>query len=72
MANSKEVTTVLALIASQLANDKSFEELHRSVKRLTLQMSCEGFFKTSGLPKHLKNEFSERYVNTVMVPWLYR
>lgn len=72
MANSKEVTTVLALIASQLASDKSFEWLHRSVKRLTLQMACDGFFKASRLPKRLEKEFSERYVNEIMLPWLYR
>ena len=71
MKNSPEVTTALAMLAARLSNDKTFAELPCGLKQLFFQVAGSSIFRFCGLQKDQEQEFSERFTETIIVPWCY-
>ena len=71
MKYTPEVTTVLAVLAARLSSDKAFERLPCGLKQVFFQVVGSNIFRFFGLSKDQEKEFSERYTETIIVPWCY-
>lgn len=71
MKNTPEITTALAFYAAMLSNDKDFVERSLGEKKVIFELYRWGLFRFFGLSKDQEKEFSERFTETIIVPWCY-
>ena len=71
MKNSPEVTTALAFFAAMCSNDKNFEEMPCGHKKVIFEMYRWWIFDFFYLSEDREQEFSERFTETIIVPWCY-
>ncbi len=71
MKNTPEVTTALAMLAARLSNDKTFAGLPCGLKQLFFQVAGSSIFRFCGLSTDQEKKFSERFTETIIVPWCY-
>lgn len=71
MKNTPEVTTALAFFAAMCSNDKNFEARPCGDKKVIFEIYRWWIFDFFHLPKDLEQEFSERFTETIIVPWCY-
>lgn len=71
MKNTPEVTTALAFFAAMLSNDKDLVERSPGMKKVVCEIYRWWIFDFFHLPKDLEQEFSERFTETIVVPWCY-
>lgn len=71
MKNTPEVTTALAFFAAMCSNDKKFAGLSCGDKKVIFEIHRWGIFDFFHLSKDQEQEFSERFTETIILPWCY-
>lgn len=71
MKNTPEVTTALAFFAAMCSNDKDLVERSLGMKKVVFEIYRWWIFDFFHLPKDLEKEFSERYTESIIVPWCH-
>lgn len=71
MTHTPEVTTALAIMAEKLSKHKTFKKMPCGFKRALLSAFAPVLFKRLDLKEDQKEEFTERFVDTILAPWCY-
>lgn len=71
MKHTAKVTTVLAIFATQLADDEMFQAFYEDEKIRALRLASALLEEHYGLLENeaLHEEFEIRFYNSIMVPW---
>ena len=71
MRNTAKVTTVLAIFATQLADDEMFQAFYEDEKIRALRFASALLEEHYGLLENeaLHEEFEIRFYNSIVVPW---
>lgn len=71
MGNTAKVTTVLAIFATQLADDEMFQAFYEDEKIRALRLASDLLEEHYGLLENeaLHEEFEIRFYNSIVVPW---
>lgn len=71
MKHTAKVTTVLAIFATQLADDEMFQAFYEDEKIRALRLASALLEEHYGLLENeaLHEEFEIRFYNSIVVPW---
>lgn len=71
MKHTAKVTTVLAIFATQLADDEMFQAFYEDEKIRALRLASDLLEEHYGLLENeaLHEEFEIRFYNSIIVPW---
>ena len=71
MKHTAKVTTILAIFATQLADDEMFQAFYEDEKIRALRLASALLEEHYGLLEDLTmhEEFEERFYDSIVVPW---